>query len=334
MIARIRYTVLTKIVFLFGMVFYFSENAKAQNLVPNGDFEEYSSLPNNISLFHLCNEWLNPNEASPDYYHVNATGPTQLPNTSNAYVEPYSGNAVAGIILTSPNNYREYIMAPLTSPLRIGKEYHFSCVITNGQTNQNSFSSEFYGMSSDHFGIRFTTYDYYTNSIQVIPGINPQLEIYENIWDTNWREISFDFVADSTYNFLIIGNFYSDWESTMTNHLPSNTNVHTAFYFIDKVELIKKIYPVYIEMPNIFTPNEDGINDVYKPINITGVEQLNLSIYNRWGELVFQTNDPNTTWDGKFNDLNCSDGVYYWIINYTDLNEKSNLTNGFLTLSR
>lgn len=323
-----------KILFLFFIGNALCNYVKAQNLVPNGDFEEYSTLPTNIGLISHCLQWLNPNQASPDYYHINGSGPVQLPSTSLSYVEPYSGNAVAGIVLTYPNNYREYIMSVLTSPLKIGKEYHFSCVITSGKTNQNSFSSLYYGMSSDHFGIRFTTYDYYTNSTQLIPGSNPQLEVFENIWDTNWREIAFDFVADSNYRYMIIGNFYYDWETTKINHLPSNTNVQAAYYYIDKVELIEKIYPVTIEMPNVFTPNQDGINDIYQAIDIDGIEQFNLTIINRWGEIVFQTNDYNITWDGKFHGGDCSDGVYYWSVNYTDINQKSDLLNGFLTLSR
>ncbi|MEY4875253.1 MAG: hypothetical protein RL708_402, partial [Bacteroidota bacterium] len=54
--------------------------------------------------------------------------------------------------------------------------------------------------------------------------------------------------------------------------------------------------------PNAFSPNGDGIDDVFKIMNIEDVEKINrLQIYNRWGELIFATNDKNQVWDGTFN---------------------------------
>jgi gliding motility-associated-like protein len=71
----------------------------------------------------------------------------------------------------------------------------------------------------------------------------------------------------------------------------------------------------YYELPNVFTPNNDGINDLFKPYPYKFVEKIDMVIYNRWGNPVFKTTDPNINWDGI--DLESgklvSDGVYYYI---------------------
>jgi len=72
----------------------------------------------------------------------------------------------------------------------------------------------------------------------------------------------------------------------------------------------------YYELPNVFTPNNDGINDIYlakNPLNY--VEKVHMRIFNRWGELVFETEDPMINWDGTIKNSNkkASTGVYYYI---------------------
>jgi len=68
-------------------------------------------------------------------------------------------------------------------------------------------------------------------------------------------------------------------------------------------------------LPNVFTPNGDNFNDFFHPFPYDYVEKIDLKIYNRWGALVFVSNDPNILWDGK--DMNskndCSEGVYFYV---------------------
>lgn len=68
------------------------------------------------------------------------------------------------------------------------------------------------------------------------------------------------------------------------------------------------------DVPNVFTPNGDGQNDVFL-IKAFSVESYDIQIFNRWGEQVFQSSSPNVPWDGKDNNgLMVADGVYYYII--------------------
>ncbi len=74
--------------------------------------------------------------------------------------------------------------------------------------------------------------------------------------------------------------------------------------------------PIY-ELPNIFTPNGDGANDFFRPILNRYVQSVDFKIYNRWGNLLFETTDPKLNWNGTNKDSGelCTDGVYYYVIN-------------------
>ena len=69
------------------------------------------------------------------------------------------------------------------------------------------------------------------------------------------------------------------------------------------------------QLPNVFTPNGDNINDVFKSFNPGGVNKVDMKIFNRWGKLVYKTEDPNINWDGRDIDSNrfVSSGVYFYI---------------------
>jgi gliding motility-associated-like protein len=71
--------------------------------------------------------------------------------------------------------------------------------------------------------------------------------------------------------------------------------------------------PTY-ELPNVFTPNGDNINDFFIPFPYRQVESIDLKIYDRWGVLVFETTDPDVMWDGRDRNSGklCTDGVYYY----------------------
>jgi gliding motility-associated-like protein len=68
-------------------------------------------------------------------------------------------------------------------------------------------------------------------------------------------------------------------------------------------------------IPNVFTPNGDGMNDFLKPNPYNRVEKIDLKIFSRWNIMVFQTEDPNINWDGKsmLNGKPVPSGVYYYV---------------------
>ncbi|MBK8620502.1 MAG: gliding motility-associated C-terminal domain-containing protein [Saprospiraceae bacterium] len=71
--------------------------------------------------------------------------------------------------------------------------------------------------------------------------------------------------------------------------------------------------PLYV-LPNTFTPNGDGKNDVFKPIANFFISSVDFKVYNQWGNLVYQTTSPELNWDGTtFNGKILADGVYHYV---------------------
>lgn len=92
-----------------------------------------------------------------------------------------------------------------------------------------------------------------------------------------------------------------------------------------------------ITFPNIFTPNGDGINDMWLPqINYPGLlSGYNLQIFNRWGNLVFESSSVKEPWYGNNKSGKiCTEGTYFYVANYQTLDKKQNTIKGFITLSR
>lgn len=68
-------------------------------------------------------------------------------------------------------------------------------------------------------------------------------------------------------------------------------------------------------LPNVFSPNGDEFNEIYRPFRASYVEKVDMKIFNRWGMLVFETEDPDINWDGRIMGTGqvVSTGVYYYI---------------------
>lgn len=90
------------------------------------------------------------------------------------------------------------------------------------------------------------------------------------------------------------------------------------------------IESIYLIMPNVFTPTGDHVNDHFVPMTMSGIRSAELSIYNRWGALVYKTNDLTQGWDGA----NAVEGSYFWDIKYTDFNGVNSSQKGELSLIR
>lgn len=315
------------IIFTFLLLFILPLTLHSQNLIPNGDFEEYTLLPDQPGQLTKCKHWINPTFGSPDYFHTDAllSSDVQLPNSNFATVEPFSGSGIAGLFLVV-GDIREYISIELIKPLKTGKLYTLTFAHTNGSGNY------FASCGSNNFGVYFSKTIPYQNTLSEIPVV-PQIEIPNFCWDTIWKNESFTFIADDNYTTLTFGNFHTSDETTTINMVQAETTGY-AYFFIDKVELIEVENEARIEMPNVFTPNEDGVNNTYQPETIQNVNDYHLVILNRWGEIVYETNDLNQGWNGQFKEKDCTNGIYFWRVDYSQLNNSKKSKSGFLTLIR
>ena len=96
---------------------------------------------------------------------------------------------------------------------------------------------------------------------------------------------------------------------------------------------IKDVTPVII--PSAFTPNGDGLNDIFRVGNIKYQKLVEFSVYNRWGQLVYNNNwNPAEGWDGTFNGAKQDMGVYNYIIILADPDGTNNVFKGDVTLIR
>ena len=86
-------------------------------------------------------------------------------------------------------------------------------------------------------------------------------------------------------------------------------------------------------IPTAFSPNGDGLNELFSPISSCDFEELSLRIFDRWGELLFESNDLNATWDGSFKGRICMQGLYLYDIRYKLPFEEEQALKGTLLLS-
>lgn len=102
--------------------------------------------------------------------------------------------------------------------------------------------------------------------------------------------------------------------------------------------------PTIICVPNVVTPNGDGLNDIFKPCKdvykeitdgeyksiMDNILEINFQVYDRWGLKMYQSANVFPQWDMQFNGKKVSDGVYYWIITYTDSTHKKYELTGWV----
>ncbi len=99
-------------------------------------------------------------------------------------------------------------------------------------------------------------------------------------------------------------------------------------------KIIKVILPdSKINIPNAFSPNGDGINDNFV-IEIANWRKYNLTIWNRWGNTIFESDDPAKTWNGKTNNEGADNppGTYYYIFTYQLKNQTEKTIRGSISL--
>lgn len=87
---------------------------------------------------------------------------------------------------------------------------------------------------------------------------------------------------------------------------------------------------ISLEIPNIFTPNDDKVNDVFIPVLSKGVVSMTTLIFNRWGEQIFKSESLQIDWKG--NDV--PDGTYFWIVDAMDANGRPLRKEGSVTIVR
>jgi gliding motility-associated-like protein len=110
--------------------------------------------------------------------------------------------------------------------------------------------------------------------------------------------------------------------------------VRNSFGCPDTAYACVEITDASYSIPNVFSPNGDGVNDAFI-IQNSGMKSFHCEIYDRWGALVYEWDSTTGSWDGKGRNGNDAvDGVYYWTLGMTDFAGKYYEDHGFLHLIR
>ncbi|MBU3658843.1 MAG: gliding motility-associated C-terminal domain-containing protein [Flavobacteriales bacterium] len=88
------------------------------------------------------------------------------------------------------------------------------------------------------------------------------------------------------------------------------------------------------EMPTVFTPNGDGTNDLFSPVSYQKIKSANIIIVNRWGNVIYNSSNLISGWDGTSNGKECVEGVYFWKVEYEDFYLNNFTEQGFIHLFR
>ncbi len=144
-------------------------------------------------------------------------------------------------------------------------------------------------------------FDLGTNQ-QICQGVPVLLSpVLDPVWQLNWQDGS----AGTTFTVTQPGTYVL----TATNNCGSVT---------DQVVFSNGVCSVFI--PSAFTPNGDGTNDVFKVLGTELITSLQLKIFNRYGQVVFETTDKNRGWDGKLRGTPAPGGGFVYLLTYKEIN--------------
>ena len=133
-------------------------------------------------------------------------------------------------------------------------------------------------------------------------------------------------------NNATIANPIAKTDSTITYVVTVSTAA--GCFATDTITVIVYKVDPGLYVPNAFTPNGDGLNDIFRPIPIGMKEITNFRVFNRWGELMFATSLKGQGWDGTFKDKPQDPAVYVWIVEGIDYTDKKIAQKGTVVLIR
>ncbi len=235
--------IFTLICFFNSSILFFAQSEVGQdNLIPNPGFEEFDGFP--IGWYYKGSDfddvvkyWSSPTTASPDAYGSRVRVPSSWAEKGFGRQTPHSGQCMAGITVYGCSNgkphCREYVQIQLKEPLVVGQSYVFEAWVASLEA----------GLRINNLGA------FLSDKRMKIIGeerINVKPTVFApKVVDSKpngWYKMTLKFMADSESEWLIVGNFNADEETTIMTP-PSVSNLNFAYYYLDDVSL-KKTEPI------------------------------------------------------------------------------------------
>lgn len=263
---------------------------------------------------------------------------TVLNNSVNAVTNDQTPG-VEGFISSLPNGYINWNTSSTDSYLfptgsSEGVTRYRPVAITPSTIDANVYSARLNNTIGDTYGYNLSQHDSEIESLNDLffHSIEQENTVYNAsvaiahspAQDQTWSNIAqWDFSQDLWVSLApndnsTLGNFNSivktDWDFSNSAH---------PYILVNLVD--------ELSIPNVFTPNQDGVNDYYL-VSGKGITEYNIVILNRWGNVVFEADDINSPWDGTSNGNPCKDGVYFYNIKAKSLSQEYN-KQGHITIN-
>ncbi len=225
---------------------------------------------------------------------------TTTPNSNVSYV--WNGSIVSGqgtnsATINQVGNYMVAVTNTLTGCVNTAS-------ISVNQTNINAMFNSNLIFGTAPLSVNF---------------INQSIGATNYNWNFGDNNNNTSIVSNPNHTYTGVGNYVVTLIATDPSGLCSSTATLT----------IEVIEHEDLEVPNVFTPNNDGFNDVFK-INSKHINTIHCDIYNRWGLKIYSISSLDCFWDGN----GYSDGTYFYILNATGLDHKTYHKEGFISLFR
>lgn len=315
--------------------------------IQNPSFEEYTACPQSNSAYpnsmwiDSVVGWHSPTIATPDYFNAcNTNNLNSVPNnTAVGFQYAFDGVGYCGFLayekLFGFNLWCEYIQTQLISSLKANTKYLFSMRINRAND---------YNLSVKNIGAHFsaTSMQDYTTTLpyNLTPTV---LNNTGYLNDTlNWTLVKGEFIATGNEQYLTIGWFGNEYSEDFFTYffIPPDFDPITGdslyvpmiYYAVDSLKLFELIYDIENFDINVISPNGDGLND-FLDFGGYDLKELQFTVYNRWGTMVFNSNNPQLNWDGKNNKgEKLSDGTYYYVLNATTQENKPITKHNFISI--
>jgi gliding motility-associated-like protein len=272
------------------------------------------------------NIWIK-SDSNATYYIVSQNSCGQSLDSITALVFGYSGSAFGDTAICFGD----------TAEIYAADGINYFWYPNNGlSNNDSSWTYAYPSQSTDYKVIVENNYGCRdTFEVGVYVSETPIVSAGINFWMSYGESINLN-------GFTNASSYY--WESTSWISCPTCLNpqinaTETTLYILNVTDSIGCLNSDSVEVsikgdifvPNTFTPNGDGDNDLFE-IRGENIESYELWIYNRWGEEIYNTTEITDFWDGSFEGEKCKIDSYIWVIEYFDYNQNFNFLNGHINL--
>jgi gliding motility-associated-like protein len=174
---------------------------------------------------------------------------------------------------------------------------------------------------------------------------NPSVQLMNDTTLCEMENKYIDIIANATPDVKYLWNTGSSEQKISINYASTFiVEVTDTNNCIAKDTIIVGEYcrPISVTMPTIFTPNNDGFNDYFEPIELSwedrnymllNITKINFEVYTRWGQKVHSSNEILPNWDGmNYVGGSVPTGTYFWVLHYELINGEQYEKNGYVQL--